>query len=319
MFLLALFGLLATSFMGWVILGVTALMLIWMVAMIHLEFSGGSGFKKLWPSFWFVAVPIGAVMLSGYLPDVIPGADQGFRTHLWGSITLGGALWFLGEYVLIGLAYSIFEMRVTLWRDKKGVVKRFESYLNQNVKSLLENYLLSKLGSSQAGPETGSVLLANGKTVLSTWISAAESTVKQKILGWEHVLTDVQTWKDIFNRLDNPKQLLEGADAKFKADVQAMEAALKDYAAEFKHDNFNPNTAYLELKLNTTGTLDVSIAKADLAICLANWTFWWWAYALNFVFGDMFEAIFTRLSAWISKVYGAYVKKYFADITAIKP
>lgn len=321
MFLLALLGILATSFFGWVVLAVTGIMLIWMVARIHQEFAGGSGTKKLWPSIWFLGVPLIYLGLALWRPGMFPDgeATTGFVSNMWANLTFWHALKTLSWYVLIGLGYSLFEMRVTLWRDKKGVVTKFESYLQRGIKATLLDYLQTSLGSSASGPEDKLLSVAQSAAATAkASVSNAVTAVEVKVKTWAHMIPGELTLAAAFLRSVNPKEVLANAEQGFKDDVVKFEDGLKKFLAEYNHDSFNPNTAYLEVSVNTDGTLDPNIKKADLAICLANWTFWWWAYALNFVFGDMFEAIFTRLSAWIAKVYGGYVKKYFADITAIK-
>lgn len=316
MFLLALLAILTTSFIGWAVIGVSAIMLIWMVARIHQEFSGGSGTKKLWPTIWFLAVPIAYLIVAANQPVQLP-AEAGFVSNMWAHLTIWHALGLMGYYVLIGLGYAVFEMRVVLWRDKKNkVVPLFEKYMGQFVKTELLNYLNLKLGSSETGPEINTIKRA----VLNDWGNIKEKAVQAEgqFKSWAHMLPAELTLAEAFIRNANPREVLANAEQGFKDDVVKFEAGLKSFLAEFNHNSFNPVTSYLEVSVNTDGTLDPSIKKADLAICLANWTFWWPGYALNFVFGDMFDAIFTRLSAWIIKVYGGYVKKYFADIVAVK-
>lgn len=321
MFFLALLSVLMAGEVGIFFLGALVLCTIWMVHSIHSEFRpGGSGFSKLWPTgLMLVALFVFCYWAGGQTGAKTP---EGLGWSAFGlkyfSMGFWGWVGTIGEYLLIGLAYSIFEMRVTLWRDKKNVVTKLESYVTAGIRPLLSEWLLDKLGSSKSGPETGKVILHNGLTALETYAKQQGQEVKQKVLGWEHVLADVNTWQAIFHRVSNPKQLLENAAEDFKADVKAMEAALSSYVDEAKHEYFNPHTAYLKVLLNTDGTLDVSIKKADLAICLFNWTVWWWAYLLNLVLGDMIEMIYTKIASWVIKVYGSYVKKYFADITAIK-
>lgn len=316
MFLFALLAVLATSFFGWLVIGVSAIMLIWMVARIHQEFSGGSGTKKLWPTIWFLAVPIAYLVLAANAPTKLP-EEAGFVSNMWANLTVWHALGLLGYYVLIGLGYAAFEMRVVLWRDKKNkVAPFFEKYMGQFVKTELLNYLNIKLGSSAVGPETTVLKQA----VLNEWNSVKEKAVlaEQGFKSWAHMLPAELTLAEAFIRNANPREVLASAEQGFKDDVVKFEAGLKNFLAEFNHNSFNPVTSYLEVSINTDGTLDPSIKKADLAICLANWTGWWPGYALNFIFGDMVEAIFTRLSAWIIRVYGGYVKKYFADLVAVK-
>lgn len=318
MFLFALIAVLATSLFGWVVLGVTAVMIIWMVARIHQEFSGGSGTKKLWPTIWFLVVPIGYLVVAAHSPVTLPN-EAGFVSNMWANLTIWHALSLLGYYVAVGLGYSLFEMRVVLWRDKKKVAVQFGSYLTRDIKSEFVFWLNKSLGSSAAGNEDP--ILSAAKSNAATLIASSSTqvvAVEVKFKNWLHLLPEKFTLAEAFLRNVNPRVVLKEAEQGFKDDVIKFEAALQQYLNQYSHVSFNPNTAYLELKVNTDGTLDPSIKKTDLAICLANWTFWWPGYALNFVFGDMFEAIFTRLSAWIIKVYGGYVKKYFADIVAVK-
>jgi hypothetical protein len=322
MFLLALFAVLATSFVGWCVLGISAVMVIWLVARIHQEFSGGSGTKKLWPTIWFLTIPTLYLFVAAQKPATFPDGGQaavGFVANMWAHLTVWNALGFLGSYVGIGLLYSLFEMRVTLWRDKKSVVTKFEGYIGQDIKKEFLYWLNKSLGSSQTGNEDPT--LSAAKTAAASAIASSSSqfvAVEVKFRTWLHLLPEKFTLAEAFIRNANPKVLLAEAEQAFKDDVAKFEAGLKEFLSLYNHASFNPYTAYLELKMNTTGALDVSIKKADLTICLANWTFWWPGYGLNFVFGDMFEAIFTRLSAWIVKIYGGYVQKYFADIMAVK-
>ena len=310
MFLLGLLAVLTTSFLGWVVLGTTAIMLVWLIATIHMEFSGGKGTKKLWPTIWFLVVPIVFLVLAALRPTPELSGPSTWASQFWASLTFGHVCGMIAEYIGIGLLYSLFEMRVTLWRDKKNVVIHFEDYLKQNVYASVNAWVVTKLESSLSGPQV---------TRDSHALSGPNSVVVEKFRTWEHLFTDrFYTWAHAFKEAVTGRNVLPAAEEAFKADVAKFRAALQDWLATCKHESFNPNTAYLDFKIKPDGTLDASINKGDLAICLLNWTFWWWAYLLNFVFGDMFEAIFTRLSTWVVKVYGGYVKKYFADISAVK-
>lgn len=321
MFFLALASVFLAGEVGLFFGGALILLTIWLVHAIHSEYSpGGSGWKKGWPTLAIIVTfTVFMIWVTGTKGS---GTPEGFSLSAFGTKYFSMGFWgwmgLLGEYLAIGLVYSLIEMRVALWRDKKNVVSHFEDYLARNVRNLLGDWLLSKLGSSSSGPETGKVIIEGGFSVVEVYAQQQEMKVKDKLLGWEHVLTDLKTWKDIFYRLTHPRQVIEGAEQAFKNDLAKVEAILPTYVNEAKHEFFNPHTAYLQVLLKTDGTLDVSIKKADLAICLANWTLWWWAYLLNLVLGDMIEMIYTKIASWVIKVYGSYVKKYFADIAAVK-
>ena len=126
----------------------------------------------------------------------------------------------------------------------------------------------------------------------------------------------------------HPPPLLE---ADLKADVAKLQAGAQKYLADLHAGElfhvynsersltaFNPSTAFLKFEGEDTGSLTTAIDKADLAICISNWVIFWWAYALNLIFGDLLDWVFTIVANWVTKHLGTYVKNYFADIFTVK-
>ena len=283
---------------------------LWLVFTIHGEFKGGSGFNKGWPTAALLAILIGFYFFtkSTVTPDLAAehAASLSFGQTYLSNLTFGRICLTLAEYIGVGIIWSLVEARVTLWRDKKSVVKAWEAHLKTDVTDYVKEWLIKEIGTSKTGNQAGSTW--NFKTL----IGEGKAAIARE---WNHLVTGAKyTVEHAFQDAAAIRTTVAGAQQEFKDDVAKFHIGMKQFVTEAERVQFNPNTAYLKFQTNPDGTLTTSVEKGALAICLANWTFWWWAYALNFFFGDMLEAIFTRFAAWVTKHYGAYVSKYFSDL-----
>lgn len=56
------------------------------------------------------------------------------------------------------------------------------------------------------------------------------------------------------------------------------------------------------------------VNKDELAACLGAWTFFWPAYALSLVLGDLFIEIFKTIANGLVKISGRFVRMAFKDV-----
>jgi hypothetical protein len=71
---------------------------------------------------------------------------------------------------------------------------------------------------------------------------------------------------------------------------------------------------FVSLTTSAAGTPEPLIDKLELAESIGVWTFFWPAYAVSLVIGDLLTEVFNVIAEFLVKISGRFVRFSFADV-----